>query len=221
MDRRSLRYGTLAASALTVLAVISAGGCRSMMTTVGYLFNGTDQEAEFPGLKEKKVAIVCRPLVALQYRNAGAAQELAQQIGTLLKANVPKIKIIDQQKVAAWADENSWDEYTEVGRAMKADMVVGVDLTAFNVFEGQTLYRGKANAALKVYDLSKEKGSQLVFHKTLPQSLYPPNIAIPVSDKQESDFRTEFVGVLAEQIGRHFYAHDAYADIGQDARAGL
>ena len=221
MDRRSLRYGYLAVAALTVLAVFSAGGCQSLAITAAYLWHGTDQEAEFPGLKEKKVAVVCRPLVALQYRNAGAARELAQQVGVLLKAGIPKVKIIDQQKVAAWADENSWDEYTEVGKAMKADMVIGIDLTAFNVFEGQTLYRGKANLAVKVYDLSKEKGSQLVFHKTLPQSIYPPNIAIPVSDKQEADFRTDFIGVLAEQVGRYFYAHDGNADIAQDARAGL
>ena len=35
----------------------------------------------------------------------------------------------------------------------------------------------------------------------------------------EAEFRREFVAVLADQIARHFYAHDPYADLAQDAAA--
>ena len=42
---------------------------------------------------------------------------------------------------------------------------------------------------------------------------------MPASERTEPDFRAEFVGVLANQIARHFFAHDPYADLGQDAAA--
>ena len=211
MDRCSWRYGYLAAAVMIVLAGLSAAGC-SGLRGLGYLIKGNDVDADFPGLKEKKVVVVCRPLVSLQYRNAGAARELAQQIGSYLEANVPKIKVVDQQEVGAWMDENSWEEFSEVGKAMKADMVVGVDLTSFSVLNGQTLYQGRANVSFKVYDCEKKK---VVYEKTLPQCVYPPNISMP-ADKPENDFRSEFIRVVASQISRHFYVHDEHADIGLD-----
>ena len=42
---------------------------------------------------------------------------------------------------------------------------------------------------------------------------------MPTSERTEPEFRHEFVLVLADQIARHFYAHDPYADMGQDAAA--
>ena len=60
-------------------------GCKSVLTTAAYLINGTDEEAEFKDLKGKKVAVVCRPLVTLQYRDSNAGRDLAQQVATLLQ----------------------------------------------------------------------------------------------------------------------------------------
>jgi hypothetical protein len=94
---------------------------------------------------------------------------------------------------------------------------VGVDLEGFSLYQGQTLYQGKANAAIRVYDC--KKGGKMVFEKNLPQSVYPPNTYVPTSERTEPDFRSEFVGVLADQIARYFYSHDPYADFGQDATA--
>jgi hypothetical protein len=197
--------------------VVTAGGCAAVEGLV-IMVKGTDDDADFSGLKDKKVAVVCRPLVSLQYRNAGAARDLAQQLGTLLQAKVAKITVIDQQKVANWMDENTWDEFSEIGQAMKADIVIGIDLTSFGVLEGQTLYRGRASATIKVYDVAKKK---TVWDKSMNQVVYPPNTAIPATDKPESEFRREFVLVVAEQIGRYFYAHDPNADVGLDSKAGL
>ena len=42
-----------------------------------------------------------------------------------------------------------WEEYVEVGKAMKADMVVGVELEKFSIYQAQTLYQGKANASVR------------------------------------------------------------------------
>lgn len=197
------------------VSLLAAIGCRSALTTAMYLIRGTDVEPDYQGLKGKRVAVICRPLVSLQYRNANVAHELAQRITILLQQRVPKIKTIDQREVAKWLDENNWEEYVEVGRALDADMVLGIDLEGFNIFQGQTLYQGKANVTVRVYDCRDE--GTVLYEKILPQVVYPPNSAVPTSERTEAQFRREFVSVLADRIARHFYSHDPYEDMALDA----
>jgi hypothetical protein len=217
MDRPSLRYAVIGAVLLAAVAIATSSGCRSAIATALYLIKGNEVEPDYSGLKGKKVAVVCRPPVGLQYANSNAGRDLAQQITKLLKERVPKIKVVDSQKVANWCDENTWEEYSEVGKALKADVVVGVELEKFSIYQAQTLYQGKANAMVRVYDC--KDGGKVVFEKILPQTVYPPNTFIQTSDIQETEFRREFIGVLADQIARHFYPHDPYADLGQDNSA--
>ena len=217
----SLRWSvrrTLPLAGLLILTILATTGCKDAFFTVAYLIKGMNIEAECKELKGKKVAVVCRPLVSMQYRNAGVAKELAREVGMLLKKNVPKIHMIDDNKVAEWMDENGYGEieYVDVGKAVKAELVVGIDLEQFDLLVGQTIFQGKANVSLKVYNC---KNGNVVFSKHLPQTVYPPNHVISTTSKQESDFRRDFIAVLADQIGRHFYDHDPHADIGMDARA--
>jgi hypothetical protein len=119
--------------------------------------------------------------------------------------------------VFEWADENTWEEYGEIGKALGADMVVGLDLEEFSLLQGQTLYQGKANLKILVVDVSK--GREPVFERNMPQAIYPPNAPIPASEKPEAQFRRQFVEFLARQIGQYFYDHDASVDFANDSTA--
>jgi hypothetical protein len=217
MDRRSGGYGYLAAAAMLVLLVISAAGCQALLG-LAYLVKGTDVPAEYDGLKGKKVAVVCRPLDAFQFRNGGVAREVAENVSGLLKANVSKIHVIDQQEVTAWFDKRDTisDDGFEVGKDLKADMVVWIDLNSFSLLDGQTVFRGRAEVTVKVCDVEKRE----VAKKWNIQKVYPQGFSIPM-DKSEQQFRSEFTTVLAAHIGRYFYPHDPHAEVGQDAAAGL
>jgi hypothetical protein len=216
MDRPSIRL-SVATVLIASAAIAVIGGCQAAVTTAMYLIKGTDVDPEYPGLKGKKVAVVCRPITELNYANSGVGRDLVRDMSKLLRDHVPKIKVVDAQKVNKWCDENTWEEYAEVGKALKADVVVGVELEKFSIYQAQTLYQGKANAMVRVFDC--KDGGKVVFEKILPQTIYPPNAYIQTSDVQESEFRREFVHVLADQIARHFYGHDPYADLGQDNSA--
>jgi len=198
-----------------VLATASMAGCTNVLFTAAYLLKGNDVPAECKVLRDKRVAVVCRPVVELQYRNARTDQDLADMVAALLKKSVPKIKLIDQRKVSKWIDENTWEEYVEVGKAVGAEMVVGIDLERFELYRGQTLFQGRANTTLKVYDC---RSGELVFEKRLPQSVYPPNREVSTLSKQEAEFRREFLRILADQLARHFYDHDPYADFALDSK---
>jgi hypothetical protein len=205
-------------STLALLGVLTAlGGCTSALATAVYLVKGNNIDAEYEGLKHKKVAVVCRPLVALQYRDTHAAKDLGAQVALLLRERIPKARIIESRKVDQWTDENMWDDFAEVGNAVGADVVVGIDLQSFSLYQGQTLYQGKADLQITVVDCKND--GQVVYEKILPQLLYPPNSGVPTSERPERQFRREFILVLADYVGRHFYAHDAYADYARDVQA--
>ncbi|HEX4150373.1 MAG TPA: hypothetical protein VHY20_15355 [Pirellulales bacterium] len=218
MDRTARRFGLLLLVITTgglLLATIS--GCTSALAGIMYIVKGNDVDPEFTGLKNKRVAIVCRPVVELQYTTGSVHGEIAKQLGVLLKQNLGKIHIIDPQKVSEWTDEHEWTEYSEIGEALDADLVVGIDLEHFSIYQGQTLYQGKAQVALQVVDMKDD--DKIAFQTHLPQLVYPPNTGVPTSEKPEDEFRRQFVRVLADRIGRYFYPHDGTQDFARDSES--
>jgi len=203
------------AVALAMPTVLTQCGCVAALTTAVWLIKGNDVKAEYDGLKHKRVAVVCRPLEGLQYTAGGRTpQDLASQVGRLLAKRVKGIKVIDQREVAKWTDEHDWEDYIEVGKQLKADMIVGISLEEYGLYQSQTLYQGKARMNIKVYDVAA--GGDSVWHKSIPRLNYPPNRGVDTSMPEE-DFRKRFVTHLADVIGRHFYSHDAQADLALDA----
>ena len=93
---------------ITLAAVVlpAASGC-STLFTAAYLFQPADVPAEFTGLRGKHVAIACRPIVELEFTDAGSARELASLVGAQIGSKVRRTRIISQQEVARWVDEKS------------------------------------------------------------------------------------------------------------------
>jgi hypothetical protein len=200
---------------MTLAAVVCASsGCTSALATAMYVIKGTEVDPEFPGLREKRVAVVCRPVANLEIRSQNVAKRIAEKMSVLLKERGKRIEVIDQQQVAEWVDNNVWDEYTEIGQSLDADLVVGVDLEQFSVLENQTIFRGKANVTVRVFECQT---GEIIYEKHLPQIVYPPNRVVSASEQQEAEFRREFVAVVADRVGRLFYSHDRYDDFAVDA----
>jgi hypothetical protein len=183
-----------------------AGGC-SMITTVAYLVAPEkDAPAEFKGLRGKHVAVVCKPIVELEFSDASSARELATMVGSQLARNVRKARVIEQHEVARWIDENAWVDYPTLGKALDADIVVGIDLEQFRMHEGSTLYRGRASANVRVYDVAEKR---VLFEKRLDDFAFPGDSAVPAADQSETQFRALFLQVLSAKIARSFHAYDS------------
>ena len=205
---RIIRLITLAA-----LVLPAASGC-STLFTAAYLFQPADVPAEFTGLRGKHVAIACRPIVELEFTDAGSARELASLVGAQIGSKVRRTRIISQQEVARWVDENSWVDYPSLGKSLDADLVVGVDLEAFRLHEGSTLYRGRATAHVKVYEVATKK---IVFEKRIDDFSFPANTAIPASDQSEAEFRGMFLQMLSQKISRCFHAYESREVFAEDS----
>ena len=211
-----LPLGRTARCWLAVFVLFSmgfVGGC-NLLAGLGYITHNDAEDAKFSELAGKRIAIVCRPVEQLQYSDSSAAPDLAAAVGALLTKNVKKCTVIAPSAVAEWADQHNWNEYAEVGKALKADMVVGIDLEQFSLNEGQTLYKGRAEVHVWIYDM--KNGGKRVWDEKLPQTVYPPNSAVAASERSEAEFRRQYVAVLADHIARYFYAHDPRADFASD-----
>ncbi|GAB6165375.1 hypothetical protein JCM19992_13750 [Thermostilla marina] len=201
-----------------VVLLLGTAGC-NILATAAWIARGHKVSPEFEGLKEKRVAVVCRPLVNLSYRDSSIDRDLARNLNTLLRRNLPQksnVEIVDQQEVDAWTDENTWDEYVEVGKALKADVIIGVDIEGFSLYKGQTVYQGNADLFVRVIDCHT---GETLFEKPLSQIVYPPNSVVPAAEKPEQMFRREFLAVLADEVGKLFYPYDPTEYMAMDAKA--
>ena len=214
MDRIRLRLFNLAAVLVTFVIFASLVGC-GLMSVMLYNMAPDDIPAAFDKLKGKKVAVVCRSVRELQFTDSTVPRDLTREVDRLLSEKVKKIELIEEREVSQWTDENTWQRFTEVGKALKADVVVGIELERFTLYQGPTLFQGNATVRVVVYDM--ENGGKQVYEKSLPRVLYPPHTPISSADKSEGEFRVQFLGVLAEQIARHFYSHDSRVDFATDA----
>jgi hypothetical protein len=197
-------------AALLLLAPLS--GCSTLLT-VAYLVRPNDVPAEFAGLKGKKVAVICRPIVELEFSDAGSARELATLVDGQLKQQVRRIKIVGQQEVSRWIDEHAWVDYATVGKSLDAEYVIGIDLEQFRLHEGSTLFRGRASATVQVFDVAT--GAR-VFQKRIDDYAFPASGAIPTTDRSEFEFRGMFLGMLARQISRSFHAYESREYFAED-----
>lgn len=220
MDRSPLRFSgrvRLFTLVLAMAAMLPSTGCLHLLMATGiYLWEGGNQiPAECRALEKQRVVVLCRAPASNSYSFAGASRELAMRVSDLLEMNVPGIEIINQKEVDNWIDESDLTEFKDVAKAVKADMVVYIELDHFDLYKGKTLYQGNAEITITVYDM-KEKGKR-VWERGLGQVLYPANSGIPAQDKPVQHFQRDFVMVLANRISRNFYKHEAHADFALDA----
>jgi hypothetical protein len=218
MERRASFFSPRALAMLATLLVptMFAAGCANWIAGAMWLVKGTNRTAECNALKGQRVVVVCRPPVEMEFSDgAVGARELGVAVGELLDSNVRKIDIVDHREVEEWTDEHTWQEYTEVGEALDAEMLVGIDLTKFNIYAGQTLYQGTAEISLTVYDM-KEDGK--VVYERMLQVKYPPQAPMARESKSPAAFRREFTAVVARQIGKLFYDYDSFEDYAIDAK---
>jgi hypothetical protein len=213
MHSKTLGRGMLAVLGLTLL-LASLGGC-AIMNHLLWVTQGATIPAEFDGLKGKRVAVVCVSPND-DFGPGSVSVELSRSVEMLLKERVKEIKVVRHEEVANWIDRNNWrHDYLDIGKGVKADMLVAIELGRFSLYEGSTLFQGRANAQVTVFDMTQ--GGTKVFVSHLDDFTFPNRGAQPVTDISEARFKRAFVTVLAQNIGRSFYEYDIQENVAPDA----
>jgi hypothetical protein len=221
MDRSQPRHmlsRRLGILLLAAMLLISATGCPAMLATGIYVLQGGNMvPAECDALKGQRVVVMCRPPSSHEYRHAGASRAISQRVSELLVKNVKSIDVVNPREVDNWVDESDWGDFRELAEAVRADLVVHIELDDFELYKGKTLYQGRADVTASVYDMRDH--SRMVWQRELGEVLYPTNSGIPAQDKPVQQFEREFVEIVADQIAMNFYKHDPTTKFAMDARA--
>ncbi len=219
MDRSfSLQHSRIF-TALLALVVVSTSGCvHSILATGIYLWQGGNVvPAECELLEDQRVVVVCRPPSSNEYRHAGAARSIGKRVSKMLEANVPGIDVVSPSEVDNWIDEQDWDNFKDLGRAVKATRIVYIEMDNFDLYKGTTLYQGNAEVQVTVYDMASR--GRLVWERNIGQILFPRNSGIPAADKPVQQFQRQFIEVVSSQISEYFYKHNPNASFALDAVA--
>lgn len=200
----------------TCLLMLSVPGCVGLAAQIMYVIKGNKIEAEFDELKGKRVAVVC---VANRsaYGSGGEAEALSRMVSVVLGREVKDIEMVSHTEINNWKDNTDWDEidYRAVGRGVKADMLIAIDVRSLSYYDGATLYKGRADLTVTVYDMTK--GGKIAWSKDMPDFQFPQHGGRPVTDMVETKFQKDFLALLAKDIARCFYAYDKIEKVGLDA----
>jgi hypothetical protein len=205
-------------AALLAATCLASTGCRSLLATAVYMWNGGNVvPAEFEGLEGQRVVVLCRPPASYEYTNAGAARAIGARVSGLLAEHVKDIDVVSPREVDNWIDEQDAENWKDLGHSVKAQRVVYIELDDFNLYKGKTLYQGSAEVNLTVYDTTDR--DKQVFSRRLGQVLFPRNSGIPAADKPVQQFERQFCEIVSQQIAEYFYKHDPNASYAIDAMA--
>jgi hypothetical protein len=199
--------------AVLLLALNTLGGC-AIVNHLLYVVRGATVPAEFDGLKGKRVAVVCVSANE-DYGPDSTTEMLSKEIERQLKENVKDVTLVRHSEVANWIDRNDWKyDYLQVGRGVKAEMVVGIDVGRFSMHEGGTLYKGHADVEIQVFDMAQQGAK--VYQTIIDDFSFPTSGAQAVTDISEAKFKRAFIKVLAQAISRSFYAYEIQEDVAPD-----
>lgn len=195
------------------VAVSASTGCGLLVNLINAGW-GQMVPAEFEGLKGHRVAVVCVSSSS-SYGPRPISELIAREVTARLSQKVRDIQVVEQQDIEQWIDENDWNQvdYLEIGHGVGADRLLAIDIVTFRLHEGQTMYKGRAEVQMKVYDLAD---NSIVFESSPPEIQFPENAGQHTTDISESEFRKRFVSVVASRIARHFYAYDFKEDFARD-----
>ena len=202
-----------------LLLCVSLLACSSGCAVLYQLAYGEGHtiEAEFDGLEGQRVAVVC-VVNPSTYGDGSTAAQISDNVSQILQQNVPNIDVVNQDEVSDWLDTNDWDEsdFEEIGRGVKADMLVAIDIDSFRLHESTTLYKGRAQVTTTVYDIAKGKTA---FRTTDHEYTFPTTHPVHVTATDAGAFHRKFIYLLSEHIAKNFYDYNLHEDFARDGAA--
>ena len=202
-----LRQWSIIAGLVIIGAILTTqSGCLGLYSNLMHAVGADKGPAEFEGLTESRLAIVT-VTDSSQYSNDTSARLLSRQVGGILMKEVKDLTLIREDLIEQWRDQNGWDsvDFVSIGRGVKADKLLGIEVTNLRLRDGATLYRGRADVNLSVIDIAT---GDVLYRRELDEFTFPTSAGQYTSETTEKRFRKLYLDMLALQIARSFYPWD-------------
>ena len=215
-NKTRIRIATFAfALMLPMMLMVTSTGCINQMAGLLYVIKGHKIPPKFEGLEGKRVAVLCLS-DASAYGPDTLTYTVAKHVGIKIATGVKGVKVVGPGVIESWIDENGWEESKVValGEGVKADMVIVIEVGSYSIHEGATMFKGKADLTVTVYDIVKN--GQISFADGPDLFAFPENgrPAVQTSDRQ---FESFYLARLTEHISKLFVAYDKMESFADDA----
>ncbi len=225
--RRAVASLVVAAAGLLALA-----GCDPR--TLLYFLQPYEPTVPAPGptLKNKKIVVLTHAVAGTQGDYQSLDRDLSREFLSYIRKHQKKVEIVELDKVWNWVEGHpNWTDPAEAGRAFEADIVIFLEIEAFQISSASSpgLLEGMARSHIQAFEMQHPKNSKDKPITDQPKeanniydnycdSTFP--IRGPVQEGQgwsRGSFKNRFLQVVAAEIAWHFVEHSPEDDI-QDVR---
>ncbi len=170
---------------------------------------------EYSDLKEQTVAVITST-DGSQYSQDVVAREMNRMVGAIIAEEVKELTLIRQDQIDQWRDVHGWDtsDFRMIGRGVKADKVILIEVADLTLQEGATLFRGRCDALVKVIDVAS---GETEYSKRLDEYTYPKMAGQDITETTETRFRKLYLSMLSKEIARSFHPYDLTDRIAADS----
>ena len=192
--------------ALLCLGMLTQIGCFGIYANLMHAVGADQVPAKYDELKDTKLAIVT-VTDSSHYSDDVSARLLSRKVGDVLSVKLDDVQLVREDKIQEWRDTNGWDsiDFQAIGEGVGAEKVLGIELTNLRLRDGATMYRGRADVKLSVIDVAT---GEILYRGELDDFTFPITAGQHTSETTEDRFRKLYLGMLANQISRHFHPYD-------------
>ncbi|MBL8879926.1 MAG: hypothetical protein JNG88_12470 [Phycisphaerales bacterium] len=202
-----------------LLALLLAGclmGCQALAAP--WILTGEEPtkriKAEFPHLKNKKIAILVWADSDARFEYPFVRLEMAEHIKSELEARIDGVKFSSNRQIIEMQDRDpDWDRKppAKIGQRLDAERVISIEVSQYSMREPESrhLLRGRIAAQVSIYDTSRPDSGHL----------YRTEVAIMHPEKSEGRWgndeaaiRREAMEAFATALVKRFYDHDEKVD---------
>ena len=222
------RRAALATLIIAGASLLCLPGCdpRTML----YFLQPFDPTVPAPGpsLKGKKVVIVTDVNAGAGETYSDLRRDLTRELRTALKKSIKKIELVELDKEVAWMEAHPKEtDPTEAGKAFEADLVISLDVTAFQAADPKSpdLMEGTSSIHVHVWEYDHPKDSKghsqghepkewtTIYEETVDVT-FPTRGPVPRDvGVSESAFKIKFLKLVATKLSWHFVEHAPEDDV--------
>jgi hypothetical protein len=220
--------------AFGLLGLTSLAGCDPR--TLFYFLQPWEPTIPAPGpsLSGKKIVVVSHAVSTTQGEFQALDHELTREVVKIFRDKVKKIEITPPEKVWTWVEAHpSWTDPAELARAFDADIVIYMEVEAFQLQNPSDLnvFHGEAKTHIVATELvypKNSKGKDLTDKPKEPKTIYddyadsefPRTAPIPYdSGVSRGAFKNRFLKVVANEVSWRFVEHAPEDDV-EDSKFG-
>src|SRR4051794_8247371 len=167
--RRAAALFTLATAGILILA-----GCdpRTLVYFLQPWEPSVPPPTDAPKLEGKKVVVVTHAISGTMAEFATLDRDITKKVVSIFKEKVKKIDVVDPDKVSSWVEDHpNWTDPEEVAKAFEADMVIFLEVEAFQIQNPGDIgvLQGTAKTHIQVTEMVYPKNSKGKPNKNEPK----------------------------------------------------